>query len=182
MTNQEIGLANLIKIIREQTIVAVNNSSNPWPTIHERARLAKVPIIMYHDILPKKKVSFDVTVEKFEKHLELIRKNGVTPISLEQLIQHLCTGKPLPAKPIVLTFDDGYIGNYQIVYPLLKKYNYPAVFSVYTDKIEGKIVGCSTLTSEQLEEMAANPLVTIASHSITHPKDLTKLSDRELQE
>ncbi|MGD1703892.1 polysaccharide deacetylase family protein [Dapis sp. BLCC M229] len=182
MTNQEMGLANLIKTIGEQTIVAVNNSPNPWPTIHERARLAKVPIIMYHDILPKKKVSFDVTVKQFEKHLELIKKNGVTPISLDKLIQHLRTGKPLPAKPIVLTFDDGYIGHYQIVYPLLKKYNYPAVFSVYTDKIEGKIVGRSTLTWEQLQEMAANPLVTIASHSVTHPKDLTKLSDRELQQ
>ncbi len=96
MTNPEMGLANLIKIVGEQTIIAANNSPNPWPTIHERARLAKVPIIMYHDILPKKKVSFDVTIKQFEKHLELIQENGVTPISLDKLIRHLRTGKPLP--------------------------------------------------------------------------------------
>ncbi|WP_287241401.1 MULTISPECIES: polysaccharide deacetylase family protein [unclassified Okeania] len=181
MTNPEMGLANLITTLGEQTIVAANTIPNPWPTIHERARLGKVPVMMYHDILPKKKVSFDVTVKQFEKHLELIQESGATPISLDQLIQHLRTGEALPEKPIVLTFDDGYIGHYEIVYPLLKKYNYPAVFSVYTDKIEGKIVGRSTLTWSQLQEMAKNSLVTIASHSVTHPKDLTKLSDRELQ-
>ena len=181
MINPEMVLANLIKTVGEQTIVAANTTPNPWPTIHERARLGKVPVIMYHDILPKKKVSFDVTVKQFKQHLELIKKNGVTPITLDQLIHHLCTGEALPEKPILLTFDDGYIGHYEIVYPLLKKYNYPAVFSVYTDKIEGKIVGRSTLTWSQLQEMAKNPLVTIASHSVTHPKDLTKLSDRELQ-
>lgn len=96
MTNPEIGLANLIKTAGEQTIVAANTIPNPWPTIHERARLGKVPIIMYHDILLKKKVSFDVTVKQFEKHLELIKKNGVTPISLDQLIHHLRTGEALP--------------------------------------------------------------------------------------
>ena len=181
MTNPEMGLAKLITTIGEQTIVAANTIPNPWPTIHERARLAKVPVIMYHDILPKKKVSFDLTIKQFENHLQLIKKNGVTPISLDQLIRHLRTGESLPEKPIVLTFDDGYIGHYEIVYPLLKKYNYPAIFSIYTDKVEGKIVGRSTVTWEQLQEMAANPLVTIASHSVTHPRNLTKLSDRELQ-
>ena len=92
MINPEMVLANLIRTVREQTIVAANTAPNPWHKIHEQARLGKVPIIMYHDILPKKKVSFDVTVKQFKKHLELIKKNGVTPISLDQLIHLLRTG------------------------------------------------------------------------------------------
>lgn len=140
---------------------------SPFPEIHAQARLAKVPVMMYHDILPEKQVFFDVTVQEFEQHLELIRQKGLTPISMDQLVLHLRTGAPLPAKPILLTFDDGYSGHYKYVYPLLKRYNYPAVFSIYTAKV-GKQMGRSSLTWDELREMARDPLVTIASHSVSH--------------
>ncbi|NJM18543.1 MAG: polysaccharide deacetylase family protein [Richelia sp. RM2_1_2] len=149
------------------------------PEINSEARKAKVPIAMYHDILPKKEVFFDVTPEELESHFELIKSKGVTPISLDQLIIHLRTGSPLPEKPILLSFDDGYGGHYEYVYPLLKKYNYPAIFSVYTKNM-GINTGRSHVTWEQLKIMAADSLVTIAAHSKTHPPDLTKLSDEEL--
>jgi peptidoglycan/xylan/chitin deacetylase (PgdA/CDA1 family) len=181
IVNPEIALARIIHTIGHQMMVQANNNLSPWPTIHEQARLARVPVIMYHDILPQKQVSFDVTIKQFKQHLESIQENGLTPISLEQLTQHLQTGKSLPEKPIVLSFDDGYSSHYDIVYPLLKQYNYPAVFSIYTDKVDGKIVGRSSVNWEQLQEMAANPLMTIASHSVTHPKDLTTVSDSQLQ-
>jgi len=149
------------------------------PEIHSEARKSKVPIAMYHDILPKKEVFFDVTPEELESHFELIKSKGVTPISLDQLIIHLRTGSSLPEKPILLSFDDGYGGHYEYVYPLLKKYNYPAVFSVYTKNM-GINTGRSHVTWEELKIMAADSLVTIAAHSKTHPPDLTKLSDEEL--
>lgn len=151
----------------------------PWPNIHSQAKLAKVPVMMYHDILAKKEVFFDVTPQELEKHFQLIKEKGLTPISLDWLISHLRTGIPLPEKPILLTFDDGYGGHYQYVYPLLKKYGYPAVFSIYINKMDGKTKR-SSITWEQLKEMAEDPLVTITSHSVTHPKDLRTLSDDEL--
>ena len=94
----------------------------PWHDIHEAARQARVPILMYHDILAEKEVFFDVTVEEFEEHLELIQAAALTPITFEQLYDHLRMGSPLPPKPVLLTFDDGYVGHYNHVYPLLKKY------------------------------------------------------------
>lgn len=151
-----------------------------WPDIQERARLARVPVIMYHDILPEKEVFFDVTPEEFEEHLRLIQENGLTPITLDQLITHLQTGLPLPEKPILLTFDDGYGGHYKYVYPLLKQYSYPAVFSIYTSKV-GDNTGRSHVTWDQLRQIASDPLVTIAAHSVTHPADLTALPDDQLQ-
>ncbi len=151
-----------------------------WPNINAQARLAKVPVIMYHDILPKKEVFFDVTPEELEQHLRLLQENGFTPISLDQLVTHLRTGLPLPNKPILLTFDDGYGGHYQYVYPLIKKYGYPAVFSIYTSNV-GKNTGRTHVTWEQLRQMIADPLVTIASHSVTHPLDLRPLSNNQLQ-
>lgn len=151
----------------------------PLPEIKEQARTAKVPVMMYHDILPEKEVFFDVTPEELEADFELIKSKGLTPINLDQLVIHLRTGSPLPEKPILLTFDDGYGGHYEYVYPLLKKYKYPAVFSVYTKNM-GINTGRSHVTWEQLKIMAGNPLVTISGHSKTHPPDLTKLSDEEL--
>lgn len=150
------------------------------PNINERAKLARVPVFMYHDILPQKEVFFDVTYQEFAQHLRLIQEKGLTPISFDQLLTHLRTGLPLPEKPVMLTFDDGYGGHYEYVYPLLKKYGYPAVFSVYTHNM-GKNTGRSHVTWEQLKEMAADPLVTIASHSVNHPRDLRALSDAQLQ-
>ena len=151
-----------------------------WPALNDRAKLAKVPVIMYHDILPEKEVFFDVTIEELTQQFELIKELGLTPISLEALVNHLSLGTPLPPKPIVLTFDDGYVGHYTHVYPLLKKYNYPATFSIFTDKVDGKIAGRSTVTWTQLEEMAANPLVTIAAHSLSHPPDLTQVPPAQM--
>ena len=152
---------------------------SPFPELNRQARLARVPIFMYHDILPKKEVFFDVTPQELEAHFQRLKKEGVTPISPDWLLTHLKTGVPLPEKPVLLTFDDGYGGHYKYVYPLLKKYNYPAVFSVYVKKMDSK-TGRSSLTWEQLKEMATNPLVTIASHSVTHPKDLRELSDDQV--
>lgn len=152
----------------------------PWPSLNPQAAEARVPILMYHDVLEPKEVFFDLTPAEFEAHLQTILDNGLTPISPDQLVQHLRTGAPLPEKPVLLSFDDGYVGHYENVYPLLKKYQVPATFFVFPGKVDGAVVGRSTLTWEQLKTMAADPLVTIGSHSVTHPADLRTLSDEEL--
>ncbi len=170
-------LERLITDLKKTIIISPQPIS--WPHIHERAKLARVPVIMYHDILPEKEVFFDVTPEELKADFNLIKSRGITPITLEQLVAHLQTGIPLPEKPILLTFDDGYAGHYQYVYPLLQKYGFPAVFSVYPNKMNQNI-GRPGITWAQLREMAANPLVTVASHSTTHPDDLTTLSEEEL--
>ncbi|GAC1465807.1 MAG: polysaccharide deacetylase family protein [Chamaesiphon sp.] len=174
----EMGIDLLIQNLGTQLLSYLNPS--PWPNINEQARLAKVPILMYHDFLPKKEVFFDVTPEEFEQHLQLIKQNGLTPITLDQLVTHLRTGLPLPKKPILLTFDDAYGSHYQYVYPLLKKYGYPGLFSIYTLNI-GKNTGRTHVTWDQLREMVANPLVTISAHSVTHPRDVTVLPDDQLR-
>ncbi len=171
------GMGTLVGSLAPQVLAYLNPS--PFPEINPQARQARVPVIMYHDILSPKQVFFDVTPAEFEAHLQLIQAKGLTPISMDQLVMHLQTGAPLPEKPIVLTFDDGYVGHYTYVYPLLKKYGYPALFAIYTAKV-GKRLGRSSLSWEQLKEMAADPLVTISSHSVNH-KVMAGLSDAENQ-
>ncbi len=173
----------LIEVVSENLgpQLAAYFSPIAWPNIHERAKFARVPVVMYHDILPQKEVFFDVTPSEFEQHLQLIKEKGLTPISFDQLTTHLRTGLPLPEKPIMLTFDDGYGGHYDYVYPLLKKYGYPAVFSIYTSNV-GIDTGRSHIHWAQLQEIAADPLVTIAAHSVTHPADLRVLPDDKLEQ
>jgi peptidoglycan/xylan/chitin deacetylase (PgdA/CDA1 family) len=151
----------------------------PLPTIHPAATKSKVPVMMYHDILSKKELIYDLTPKELEKHFQMIKSSQVTPISINRLIAHLRTGSPLPKKPIILTFDDGYAGHYKYAYPLLKKFGYPAVFAVHTSFI-GVDTSRPHITWEQLKTIANDPLMTISSHSKTHPA-LTKISDQQLE-
>ncbi|NJL20417.1 MAG: polysaccharide deacetylase family protein [Leptolyngbyaceae cyanobacterium SM1_3_5] len=180
---QNNGDGNSIAQLLHHSSVKTLLSAAPvaFPNLHGRSRLAKVPVMMYHDVLPQQKVYFDTTEQQLKRDFEFIRENDLTPITLEQLVVHLRTGLPLPEKPILLTFDDGYASHYQFVYPLLKEYGYPAVFSIFTGKLDGEIVGRSTVSWEQVREMAADPLVTIAAHTVTHPSNLTLVSNAQLQ-
>ncbi len=184
------GASNPASLFQGSSFAGVNSALNPevlqqfktepWPQIHPRATQGKVPILMYHDVLSEPEVFFDLVPEQFESHLQTLQENGFTVVSLDQVVRHLRTGMPLPEKPVLLTFDDGYAGHFEHVYPLLKQYQVPAVFSVFSGKLDGDVAGRSTLTWDQLKAMAADPLVTIVSHSVTHPPDLTQMDDQEL--
>ncbi|WP_225886936.1 polysaccharide deacetylase family protein [Nodosilinea nodulosa] len=139
----------------------------PFPEISAKARNLDIPIIMYHDVKPVKDVDWDITPDHLAKHFQTIQEKGLTPITLEQLVQHLRTGATLPPKPILLTFDDNYLGEYEYAFPLLKQYNYPAVWSVHTHYV-GSQAGKPKATWEQLQEMVQSGLITVASHTVNH--------------
>ncbi|TYQ30706.1 polysaccharide deacetylase family protein [Pseudanabaena sp. UWO310] len=150
----------------------------PFPQISDRARGAKIPIIMYHDITSVKDVDWDVTPEDLEKHFQMLQDGGYTPITMDRLVSYLRTGGQLPEKPVLLTFDDNYLGQYKYAFPLLKKYNYPAVWSVHT-----RFVGTGgkkpKATWDQLREMQKSGLITVASHTVNH-LNMKNLSDAEI--
>ncbi len=102
------------------------------------SRSADVPILMYHyisiapSIQDRIRYGLSVTPEMFEAQLKLLRDNGFTTITLRQLYEYLAIGTPLPDKPIILTFDDGYNDNYTNAFPLLRKYGMSGTFFVLT--------------------------------------------------
>jgi hypothetical protein len=83
-----------------------------------RGQDARIPVIMYHDIVKKRGlpggVFFDCTRDEFEAQIAWLEEQGATPISLEQLHRHLTRGEAVPPKAVVLTFDDNYQGFYDI--------------------------------------------------------------------
>ena len=95
-----------------------------------------VPILMYHYIseIPLDadlyRRDLTVTPERFEAQLQYLKEQGYTAVRLTDIYETLLVGKPLPARPIVLTFDDGYKDAYTHVLPLLQKYGLTGEFFV----------------------------------------------------
>ena len=79
---------------------------------------ADLPILMYHDLNDGSQPcnSMTVTSQRMESDLKWLSNNGYTTV----LPHELASGITLPSKPIMITFDDGYRSNYDILYPLLK--------------------------------------------------------------
>ena len=95
-----------------------------------------VPILMYHYIseLPPDADAYrrDLTVipAHFEEQLQYLQAQGYQSVLLADIYETLTVGKPLPEKPIVLTFDDGYKDAYTDALPLLQKYGFVGEFFV----------------------------------------------------
>jgi peptidoglycan/xylan/chitin deacetylase (PgdA/CDA1 family) len=111
------------------------------------------------------RVDLSVTPELFAAHLDAIQGAGYTPISLYTLLDHLTKGAPLPEKPVILTFDDGYRDNYENAFPLLRERNMTATFFVVTDFIDKQLP--EYLTWEMAREMYAGGM-SIESHGRNH--------------
>jgi peptidoglycan/xylan/chitin deacetylase (PgdA/CDA1 family) len=102
------------------------------------ARIADVPILMYHYISAspsaQDRIRYGLSVppEMFDAQLKLLSDNGYTTITLRDLYNHLAIGTPLPENSIILTFDDGYLDNYTNAFPILQKYGMIGTFFVLT--------------------------------------------------
>jgi biofilm PGA synthesis lipoprotein PgaB len=125
-----------------------------------------VIILCYHDV-GKIKTAYSTASDTLESHFSYLRDHGYTPISLDQ---YIAAGKgtvSLPPNPVLLSFDDGYASFYTEVYPLLKKYNYPAMMAIITSWQEGYVNSNfgPVLNWDQIKEMDKSGLVAFASHS-----------------
>ena len=161
------------------TDVDTKEPPKPYAEISLRAQGQRVPVIMYHDVLPEKSVWFDTTKDEFEQQMKWVADQGITPISLDQLYRHLTTGEQVPEKSIVLTFDDNYQGFHDQAMPILEKYHFPAAMFVHTHYVGDKTGKHPKMDWPTLKILVKNPLITIGSHTITHPSDITLLSQDE---
>ena len=85
---------------------------------------------MYHHLDDEVTNSSVITPERFEEHLAALKDAGFNAITLHQLAAYVEKGEELPDNPVVITFDDGYSSNYELAYPLLKKYDMAATINV----------------------------------------------------
>ena len=98
-------------------------------------------ILMYHSVMPDPAAHADSlggiihSESVFREQMELLR-HDYHPLSLEQVVENLKTGKPSPKRSVVVTFDDGYTDNCEVAMPILDQLGIPATFYVTVDCIE----------------------------------------------
>ena len=131
----------------------------------------QVPILMYHHLSEDVTNSEMVSPEQFEAQIRALSEAGYTGVSFDELQAYVLRGEPLPEKPVVITFDDGYRSNYTLAYPILQKYGMKATIfaigvSFGTDHYKDTDY---TITphfgADEAAEMTASGLISIQSHT-----------------
>lgn len=101
-----------------------------------RATRDEILILMYHRF-SREQHKYKTSSAEFAAHLEYLSKHNRV-LSLGETVDNLKNGKPLPPNPAVVTIDDGYADVYEIAFPLLKKFAFPATLFVVTDFLDRK--------------------------------------------
>lgn len=129
------------------------------------AYTAQVSILMYHHLSEE-----TVSGPRLDEHLTALAGAGYTSVTFGELRAYVEQGAPLPDKPVVITFDDGYLSNLEIGLPILEKHGMKA--TIY-------VIGCSVgkdtykdtgvamtphFSLEQAQRAQEGGLITIASH------------------
>lgn len=128
-----------------------------------------IPIIMYHSISRDESMQNDYVISPItlEKDIVYLKQKGYTPIFVQEIIDYVHIDTPLPEKPIVLTFDDGFSDNLEYLLPLLEKYDFKATVSVvgsYTEISDNSKIN-PYLKSEEITKLYESCHVEIANHS-----------------
>jgi peptidoglycan/xylan/chitin deacetylase (PgdA/CDA1 family) len=110
-----------------------------------------VPILMYHHVgIPSGKWRLNtVSEESFEYQINFLKRHGFNVIDFNDLVTGIKEGQEFSRNTVVLQFDDGYEDNYKFAFPILKKYAFPAMIFLISDKIGDP----DFLTWDQVKEM-----------------------------
>lgn len=139
------------------------------------AKNNKLYVLMYHHFIQEGQ-DYNVwmlTDTRLREDLQWLSDHGYTTV----LPSDLAAGTPLPAKAVMLTFDDGYDSNYTLAYPILQEFKAKAVISVVVKNTDEQKAGA--LTWSMCRDMARSGLVEIGSHTYNLHKEVAGISRYE---
>lgn len=136
-------------------------------------------ILTYHRVnnhRPGDRLS--VPRELFSQHLDVLEQRNYVVLSLEEAVRQLRMSH-LPSRAVCITFDDGYADNFTDAFPELEKRRLHATIFVTSGWVgqSGPIPGCRgetddrdrALSWDELKTMTSSKLISIGSHTVTHP-------------
>lgn len=159
----------------------------------QRAYGVRLPVLLYHNIAFTNSATTDpsltISPKQFKKQMRWLAENGYSAIRPSEWLNWCRSGRDLPEKPVLLTFDDGYVGVAEYALPVLEKYSFGAVVFIVTKQIGGvneweRTIGRSgtdrLMTAEQIIEWSHKG-IEFGAHGRTH-YDLTTLPMHQLSE
>ena len=140
--------------------------------------MTRIPILLYHSVSlapPPVIAPFAVTPQDFERQLDLVASGGFSVLTVSAFAEALTGREPLPPRPLLITFDDGFADFYDTALPALRERALRATLYVPTALLRGspERVRLRSLGDSLLEWSQLRPLreagVEIGAHSHTHP-------------
>ena len=130
---------------------------------------AQTIIFCYHLLVDKVRYpGTEITPAVFEAQMKELKDRGITVIPMQDLLAWKRGEKNIPPRCAVISFDDGWKSQYEVAWPIMKKFGYPFTMFIYTEGVRGgSLGGGGAITWEQLAEMRDNG-VDIQAHSATH--------------
>jgi peptidoglycan/xylan/chitin deacetylase (PgdA/CDA1 family) len=139
---------------------------------------AQVVVFGYHRFVNNvKHPDTEITPAAFEAQMQELKNKNISVIPMQDFLAWRRGEKAIPAKSAIITFDDGWKSQYEVGWPIMKKFNYPFTLFIYTEGIRpGHFSGGESMTWEMLAEMR-DAGVDVQGHTATH-SDLRKPYDK----
>jgi peptidoglycan/xylan/chitin deacetylase (PgdA/CDA1 family) len=152
--------------------------AKPKPRLVHGPHNSPVPILMYHVLAqaPAGATYPELWVRPadFEAQMNWLAAHGYHAVTLGQLFRYWRRGVALPPKPFVATFDDGYLSDFTVGLPTLRKHGWPGVLNLVVDNVKS-----GDITAGQVRALIAAGWE-IDAHTVTHP-DLVALDPARLR-
>ena len=162
------------------TAAAAISGSSPGPGVASVAPSPKITktvvdqtaqtiIFCYHRLVDKIRYpGTEITPADFEAQMKLLKDSGITVISMQDLLAWRRGEKNIPPRCAVVSFDDGWKSQYEVAWPIMKKFGYPFTMFIYTEGVRGgSLGGGEAITWEQLADMRDNG-IDVEAHTATH--------------
>ena len=139
-----------------------------------------VPILMYHSIDQSAEDGnrLAVTAETFERQMRFLKQHNYNVVALEELVELIDSRQDIPAKTVVITFDDGYKNNFTHAFPVLEEYQIPATLFIITNEV-GRPQD-DRLSWGEIHQMQDSGLISIGSHCVGAEPLINIESEEEL--
>jgi peptidoglycan/xylan/chitin deacetylase (PgdA/CDA1 family) len=166
-------------------VAATSSPSRPAATTQAKPggkvvvdQTAQVIVFGWHRFVDKvRRPDTEITPQDFEKQMQELKDRGITVIGMQDFLAWKRSEKAIPPRSAILTFDDGWKSQYEVAWPILKKFGYTATLFIYTEGVRGgHFGGGEAMTWEMLAEMR-DAGFDIEAHSATH-QDLRKPYDK----
>src|SRR5205823_7458208 len=158
------------------TVAAITAPTPPVKVAVDQT--AQVIVYGYHRFVNQvRRPDTEITPQMFEQQMQELKNRGITVIGMQDLLAWKRGEKSIPPRCAIITLDDGWKSQYDVAWPILKKFGYTHTMFIYTEGVQGgHFGGGQAITWEQLSEMR-DAGVDIQGHTATH-QDLRKPYDK----